>query len=94
MNTITEKDIQEGITNLVNNKKTHEYIVNSRCGICNRKLEYRKDYVWCKVNGGLVLSFYNTSYNGKIFLDCRRCHRALVFFDKIRFWIMKFLMRL
>jgi hypothetical protein len=91
---ITQEEVLIGISNSINKRKTGEYIQNSKCGICDRKLVYGKDYVWCEVSGENCLAYTESSYNGKIFLNCHRCHKALIFTDKIRYWIMKFLMRL
>ena len=91
---ITKEDVKLGMTNTVNINKIPEYIENSNCGVCGRKLKYGEDYGKLEV-GGIVRIFYTTtSYEGKVFLDCRRCHNSLVFTDKIRFWIMKILMRI
>ena len=91
---ITTEDVKLGITNTVNLNKIPEYIENSNCGVCGRKLKHGKDYGYLKVGGKVRLLYTTTSCDGKQFLDCRRCHNALVFTDKIRFWIMKGLMRL
>lgn len=94
MKNIIDEDITIALNNTTNHIKTAEYIANSKCGICNRKIEYKKDYAWYQINKQNVCFFHESSYKNKIFLTCHRCHNFLIFFDTIRFLLMRFLMRL